>query len=71
MARAATKTKVAAAERREKRAGLSLAADIARDLDGDPVFLAENAFSLNYEADRAPGMVFKEIKDYQVRAKAA
>ena len=44
---------------------------IARDLDGDPVFLAENAFSLNYEADRAPGMVFKEIKDYQVRAKAA
>jgi len=46
-------------------------ASIARDLDGDPVFLAENAFSLNYEADRAPGMVFKEIKDYQVRAKAA
>jgi peptide chain release factor 3 len=46
-------------------------AAIARDLDGDPVFLAENAFSLNYEAERAPGMVFNEIKDYQVRAKAA
>jgi len=46
-------------------------AAIARDLDGDPVFLAENAFSLNYEADRAPGMVFDEIKDYQIRAKAA
>jgi peptide chain release factor 3 len=44
---------------------------IARDLDGDPVFLAENAFSLNYEADRAPGMVFDTVKDYQVRAKAA
>ena len=42
-----------------------------QDLDGDPVFLAENAFSLNYEADRAPGMVFDEIKDYQIRAKAA
>ncbi|MEZ5809850.1 MAG: peptide chain release factor 3 [Rhizobiaceae bacterium] len=46
-------------------------AAIARDLDGDPVFLAENAFSLNYEADRAPGMVFDEVKDYQIRAKAA
>ncbi len=46
-------------------------AAIARDLDGDPVFLAENGFSLNYEADRAPGMVFDEIKDYQIRAKAA
>ena len=46
-------------------------AAIARDLDGDPVYLAENGFSLNYEADRAPGMVFDEIKDYQIRAKAA
>ena len=46
-------------------------AAIARDLDGDPVFLAENAFSLNYEADRAPGMVFDTVKDYQIRAKAA
>ena len=45
-------------------------AAIARDLDGDPVFLAENGFSLNYEADRAPGMVFDEIKDYQIRAAA-
>lgn len=40
--------------------------DIARDLDGDPVYLAANDFSLNYEADRAPEMVFKDIKDYQV-----
>ena len=44
---------------------------IARDLDGDPVFLAENGFSLNYEAERAPAIVFKPIKDYQVSAKAA
>ncbi|MEO1746474.1 MAG: peptide chain release factor 3, partial [Pseudomonadota bacterium] len=46
-------------------------ASIARDLDGDPVFLAENAFSLNYEAERAPGIVFDAIKDYQVSAKKA
>ena len=38
----------------------------AKDLDGDPVFLAENGFSLNYEAERAPDMVFETIKDYQV-----
>ncbi|MEM0899409.1 MAG: peptide chain release factor 3 [Pseudomonadota bacterium] len=44
---------------------------IARDLDGDPVFLAENGFSLNYEAERAPDIVFNPIKDYQVSAKAA
>ncbi|MEL6818719.1 MAG: peptide chain release factor 3 [Pseudomonadota bacterium] len=46
-------------------------ASIARDLDGDPVFLAENAFSLNYEAERAPDIVFEAIKDYQVSAKKA
>jgi len=40
--------------------------DIARDLDGDPVYMAANDFSLNYEADRAPEMTFKGIKDYQV-----
>ncbi|MGL4404175.1 MAG: peptide chain release factor 3, partial [Notoacmeibacter sp.] len=44
--------------------------DIARDLDGDPVYLAANTFSLNYEADRAPKMVFKTLKDYQVRRAA-
>ncbi|MEO1748985.1 MAG: peptide chain release factor 3, partial [Pseudomonadota bacterium] len=44
---------------------------IARDLDGDPVFLAENGFSLNYEAERAPDIVFDAIKDYQVSAKKA
>jgi peptide chain release factor 3 len=44
--------------------------DIARDLDGDPVYMAANAFSLNYEADRAPAMIFRTIKDYQVRRAA-
>jgi peptide chain release factor 3 len=44
--------------------------DIARDLDGDPVYLAANSFSLNYEADRAPKIIFKTIKDYQIRKAA-
>ena len=45
-------------------------ADIARDLDGDPVYLAANAYSLNYEAERAKTIRFETVKDYQV-AKAA
>ncbi len=44
---------------------------IARDLDGDPVFLAEHGFSLNYEAQRAPDIRFEAIKDYQIGQKAA
>ncbi|WP_306117249.1 MULTISPECIES: peptide chain release factor 3 [unclassified Roseitalea] len=44
---------------------------IARDLDGDPVFMAENGFSLNYEAERAPAIRFEAVKDYQVTAKKA
>jgi peptide chain release factor 3 len=45
--------------------------DIARDLDGDPVFLAPHEFGLNYEADRWKQIHFAAIKDYQVRDKAA
>ncbi|MCO5063719.1 MAG: peptide chain release factor 3 [Rhizobiaceae bacterium] len=45
--------------------------DIARDLDGDPVFLAQHAFSLNYEAERWKAIRFTDVKDYQVRAEAA
>jgi peptide chain release factor 3 len=46
--------------------------DMARDLDGDPVFLAQNTFSLNYEAERWKAIRFEAVKDYQVRgAKAA
>ncbi len=44
--------------------------DIARDLDGDPVFLAQHAFSLNYEAERWKAVRFAAIKDYQVREAA-
>ncbi|MBA8821313.1 peptide chain release factor 3 [Ochrobactrum sp. P6BSIII] len=45
-------------------------ADIAHDLDNDPVFLAQNGFSLNYEAERWKNIRFATIKDYQVRDKA-
>ncbi len=44
--------------------------DIARDLDGDPVFLASDAFSLNYEAERWKAIHMVEIKEYHVRKAA-
>ncbi len=44
--------------------------DIARDLDDDPVFLAQHEFGLNYEADRWKAIKFDAIKDYQVREAA-
>jgi peptide chain release factor 3 len=44
--------------------------DIARDLDDDPVFLAQHAFSLNYEAERWKAIRFAAVKDYQVREAA-
>ena len=40
--------------------------DIARDLDGDPVFLAQDAFSLRYEAERYPAIKMVAIKEYHV-----
>ncbi|MBL0371591.1 peptide chain release factor 3 [Rhizobium sp. KVB221] len=40
--------------------------DIARDLDGDPVFLAQDSFSLRYEAERYPAIKMVAIKEYQV-----
>ena len=40
--------------------------DIARDLDNAPVFLAQNEFSLNYEAERWQAIRFAALKDYQV-----
>jgi peptide chain release factor 3 len=44
--------------------------DIARDLDGDPVFLAPHEFGLNYEAERWKQIRFDAVKDYQVREAA-
>jgi len=38
---------------------------LATDLDGAPVFMAESAFMLNYEADRWPDIKFSDVKDYQ------
>ncbi|MEW9834851.1 peptide chain release factor 3 [Mesorhizobium marinum] len=45
--------------------------DIARDLDGDPVFLAPHEFGLNYEVERWSAIRFASIKDYQIRDRAA
>jgi peptide chain release factor 3 len=36
---------------------------VAEDLDGDVVFLAKNQFYLDYTRERAPGIVFTDIKD--------
>ena len=44
--------------------------DICRDLDGDPVFMAQDTFSLRYESERHPAIKMVEIKEYHV-AKAA
>jgi peptide chain release factor 3 len=38
-------------------------AAIAEDLDGDLVFLARNAFNLDYTGRESPGIVFTDVKD--------
>ena len=43
---------------------------IAEDLDGDAVFLARNAFNLDYTAERNEGVKFSDIKDVHARATA-
>ena len=44
---------------------------VAEDLDGDRVFMARNQFILDYTSERAPGVVFTDIKDVKGRAAAA
>jgi len=44
---------------------------IAEDLDGDPVFLARNQFYLDYTRERAPAIVFTDVKDRHALARAA
>jgi peptide chain release factor 3 len=44
---------------------------IADDLDGDPVFLARNEFYLGYTRERAPGIVFSDVKDRHANGKMA
>jgi peptide chain release factor 3 len=41
---------------------------MARDLDEAPVFMAANNFNLQYEMDRAKGITFSDVKDYQKKA---
>ena len=38
-------------------------AAIAEDLDGDLVFLARNAFNLDYTGQQSPGIAFTDVKD--------
>ena len=41
---------------------------VAEDLDGDKVFMARNQFILDYTRERAPAMVFTDIKDKEKAA---
>ncbi len=41
---------------------------VAEDLDGDRVLMARNQFILDYTGERAPGLVFKDIKDVKETA---
>jgi peptide chain release factor 3 len=46
-------------------------ASIAEDLDGDLVFLARNAFNLDYTGQQSPGITFNNVKDIRERKKSA
>jgi peptide chain release factor 3 len=46
-------------------------AGIAEDLDGDLVFLARNAFYLDYTRERAPDITFTDVKDVKKQGVAA
>jgi peptide chain release factor 3 len=41
----------------------SYRSSIAEDFDGDPVFLARNAFDLEYTGEHNPGITFTDVKD--------
>jgi peptide chain release factor 3 len=41
---------------------------MAEDLDGAPVFMSPSEFSLRYDAERHPAVVFSDVKDYQKSA---
>ncbi len=44
---------------------------VAEDLDGDRVFMARNQFIFDYTGERAPGVVFSDIKDKEKEKAAA
>ncbi len=48
----------------------SYRAAIAEDLDGDLVFLARNAFNLDYTGQQSPGIIFTDVKDIKKRKAA-
>ena len=41
---------------------------MALDLDRAPVFMASSAFTLRYELEKWPKIVFSDVKDYQKAA---
>ncbi len=43
---------------------------IAEDLDGDPVYLARSQFYLDYTRERAPGILFTDVKDVKAAERA-
>ena len=44
---------------------------IAEDFDGDPVFLARNAFDLDYTSEQNSAVIFSDVKDIHRRNQAA
>jgi peptide chain release factor 3 len=62
-----------AAEDRKKldQFATSYPSAIAQDFDGDLVFLARNAFNLEYTGDHNPGISFNDVKDIHGRKSAA
>lgn len=46
----------------------SNSSSVAEDLDGDIVFMARNQFTLDYTRDRAPGIIFTDVKDVKSAA---
>ncbi|HEY8260627.1 MAG TPA: peptide chain release factor 3 [Methylosinus sp.] len=41
---------------------------MAKDIDDAPVFMSPSEFSLRYDAERHPAIVFSDVKDYQKSA---
>jgi peptide chain release factor 3 len=41
---------------------------VAEDLDGDLVYLARSQFYLDYTRERAPGVIFTDVKDVKATA---
>jgi peptide chain release factor 3 len=48
----------------------SYSSAIAEDMDGDLVFLARNAFNLEYTGEHNPGITFTDVKDIHRRKHA-